>query len=564
MDVLDVLIIDEPESQHAELVENSLRARGAATRRLNCTSFHSIELRITPGSWVARSQDDEWEVGATSTIWLRRLGSPSVVGFDAEEAQLLRDEVPHVLVGGLQGTAARWVDSPAEVEQAEHKLFQLAAAQRLGLRTPMSLATNDRNAAGAFAEQRRLIAKPLSPGQGIAPFVEEIGEQDLDLVAPLPVLLQGLEVDATADLRVVAVGEAAWIWSRDREAGTVDWRAVDPHGAGFARYDDPKIARDAVDLTRSLGLSMSVQDWLMTPSGAVFLEANPQGAWAFLDGADVVVADALAAHLHPARDGVVDDGRWPRPLSRIGWDLRRAEKAPANDGVEPPVVAPAGWVALAARHPDALPVAQRANDEAKASAKAAEDKSSRLAQTALAAVAVGTAIGGYQLGFTLEHGGWAVLTLIPVTVAICCLAIAAFEAVEIDRVGFYEHPSAEDLVQQGSADPMAAVLEREERGRVLSSWTARKKHTALMQARAWFSRGLVALLLAGLVAGASWGARFADRNATDVDAPADNPGASTPSTTSGDPQPATSTPAPTPPSSTSTASTVTGSTVPRP
>jgi len=42
---------------------------------------------------------------------------------------------------------------------------------------------------------------------------------------------------------------------------------------------------------------------------------------------------------------------------------------------------------------------------------------------------------------------------------------------------------------------------RSSRGRRLARWSANHKHTDLMQARAWFTRGLAALLLAGLAAG---------------------------------------------------------------
>ncbi|MCP4383097.1 MAG: hypothetical protein GY798_17020 [Hyphomicrobiales bacterium] len=528
MDALDVLILDEPDSKHADLVEHELGLRGAVTKRLNCSALRAGDVEVTPGAWIFSSGEERWAVGPSSTIWLRRVGRAETTDLDPEEAQLARDELPHLLIGGLTGVGARWVDYPSAVAQAEHKLYQLATAERIGLRTAASLVTNDAGAAAAFAGEAPLIAKPLSPGEGIAPFVDQVGVQDLELIAHLPTFLQKL-VAASADLRVVVIGPLSWVWSRDREAGVVDWRSVDPHGSAFALADELTVARDAVELTTALGLSMSIQDWLIGPDGPIFLESNPQGAWAFLDESESLVAEALARYLFPDASGVYSDGKWPKPLHRIGWDLRRADNAPANDGVEPPHVLPAAWLPLAARRDDALSVAQRANDEAKESAKAAEEKASRLGQTALAAVAVGTAIGGYQLGVTLDRGGLVALSLIPVAAAICFLAVAAFEAVEIDRVGFYEHASVADLAKQGPRDAMTLVLVREERGRYLASWTSRHKHTALMQARAWFSRGLFALLVAGLVAGVSWGANFADRNDRISTDP--SPGASTPTTT---------------------------------
>lgn len=97
------------------------------------------------------------------------------------------------------------------------------------------------------------------------------------------------------------------------------------------------------------------------------------------------------------------------------------------------------------------------------------------------------------------------ISLLPVVGAIACLVIAALEAVEVDRVGFYQHPDIGDLASAGARDPIVAVIEREEIGRRLAKWTSDKKHSAVMQARAWFSRGLVLLIAAGLLAAASWG-----------------------------------------------------------
>jgi len=52
-----------------------------------------------------------------------------------------------------------------------------------------------------------------------------------------------------------------------------------------------------VKICRRLGLRFSVQDWLFTEGGLIFLEVNPSGQWLFLRGADAEVADALAEEL---------------------------------------------------------------------------------------------------------------------------------------------------------------------------------------------------------------------------------------------------------------------------
>ena len=255
---------------------------------------------------------------------------------------------------------------------------------------------------------------------------------------------------------------------------------------------------------------MSVQDWLATPDGVVFLEANPQGAWNFLDGSDKYIPEALAAHLCEQPQESLADGVWPKPLKRVRWDLGRASKAPEDDGAVAPRFAPPSWASKAARSPAALSVVQRANDEARAGAKAAEDKAGHLVRTALTTLAVATALFGYQLRFALEHSLWWLSLLIPVSGAFACLVIAAFEAYEIDRVGFYQHAKGQDLVEPVPRDSIVPVIEKEEVGRRLAEWSSVQKHTALMQARAWFTKGLTLLVAAVIVAAISWAFDAAD------------------------------------------------------
>ena len=87
-------------------------------------------------------------------------------------------------------------------------------------------------------------------------------------------------------------------WTRPRRReDPVDWRAADPSGHSFARSHVDAVTSAAVDINKSLGLSFSVQDWLLSEEGPVFLEVNPSGQWLFLTGAETDVADALAEEL---------------------------------------------------------------------------------------------------------------------------------------------------------------------------------------------------------------------------------------------------------------------------
>jgi hypothetical protein len=501
-DVEVLLVVDEGDP-HGDSVLAGLTELDVPSTRFNLTDLRSAVFSVQPDDATVRLGSDPTGLSSGVTVWWRRAGRMDISGLDDEEARLAWDEGPHVLRGALSLANPRWVDEPFDVERAEHKLIQLRSASLLGLAVPRTMVTNDPAAARQFADGRRVIAKALSSGEGIAPFVGEVDASELDLVATMPVLLQEL-IDAPADLRVVVVGGVAWTWRRSREPGTVDWRATDPRGDDFRVVDNPVAVRQSIRLTSALGLSMSVVDWLQTSTDIVLLEVNPQGAWLFLEGSMDLVTPAVARHLSAALPS--GDGHWPRSIRRFWWDLKPASRAPANDGVVAPTFATPSWVGEAAARPGALDVARRSHDEAKAGAKVAEEKAARLVQASLALLTLTVALGAFQVQFALQRSWPWIGSTAPVGVALLCLALATFEAIEIDRVGMYSHPSTADLSGLGPRDPVEVLVAEEEHGRFLAAWTSVHKHTDLMQARAWLSRGLAALLVAGMLAAVLRGA----------------------------------------------------------
>jgi len=498
-DHVDVLIVANADDRHHLVVDGSLRELEARTLRLNLSDLASTQIVTRPGS-LDIAEGDSWSrVDRETTVWWFRAGRPVVdEGAAADEAQLIIDESPSVLIGSLRAAGVRWVDDPDTIRRAEWKLSQLTVAAGLDIRTPRWTATNSPPVAQQFADGHPLVAKALSAGTGIAPYAAAVPTEELGKPNGVVTLFQQL-VTAAADLRVVVIDGQTWAWRRAREPGTIDWRAVDRRGAGFAPVSADAMGVGPARITSSLGLTMSVQDWLETSDGPVFLEANPQGAWLFLSGASTTVAPALAYHL---RHGTKETaGDWPAPRRRAFYDFYTKEKAPAQDAVIPPRFAPPVWADEVAAIPGAGDAAKTAREAAEDAAKTAEDKASRLVQITLALLTVALAVGSYQLTFALQRS-WPWLSLLaPIAVALVCLAIAAFESVLIDRVGFYYQPSGQDLAGAGNRDASAILLAEEERGRRLARWSANHKHSDLMQARAWFTRGLAALLIAGLTAG---------------------------------------------------------------
>ena len=489
---VDVVLVADIEDPHYLAVSAQLQSLGTRTLRMNLSDLTSSSLVCRTGA-LDVAEDSSWlRVDHETTVWWFRAGRAHAdAGTETDEAQLIADEAPAVLIGSLRAAGVRWVDDPDTIRRAEWKLSQLAVAAALKIRTPHWTATNSPAAAQQFAGGHPVIAKPLSAGCGIAPHVATVPPEELAEPGDLVTLLQQ-RVDAAADIRAVVIDGQTWAWSRAREPGTVDWRAVDPFGRAFSPVPAHVLGTALSRITSALGLTMSVQDWLDTEEGPVFLEANPQGNWLFLDGADTTVAPALA---HRLRYGTRETaGTWPAPRRRAFSDFLTKGRAPTTDGVTAPGIAPPIWAYEVAEVPGAVEVAKAAREAAEDAAKAAEDKATRLVQVTLALLTVSLALGSYQLTFALQRSWPWLFLLMPITIALVCLAIAAFEGVLIDRVGFYSLPEGRDLAGDGRRDPNAILLTQQERGRSRARWSADHKHTDLMQARAWLTRGLAALV----------------------------------------------------------------------
>lgn len=292
----DVVVVANQADMHCDVVIEELVRAGKVVVRFNLADLRSACLIAEPGCVRLRIGAINYHVSSAASVWWRQPGAVDTADLSPDEAQLAFDEGPHLLIGALGAAGVRFVDDPFVMARAEVKLMQLAAACRLGIAIPDTMVTNDPCSARSFASGRKVIAKAVSPGIGIAPFVAEVFDSEIYSVSTMPTLIQEL-VPATADLRVVVVDGHSWIWRRGREAATIDWRQVDPAGNSFYPSTNRDLDRHACELAAYLGLSMSVQDWLETDDGPIFLESNSQGAWLFLKDARTLIAAVTARHL---------------------------------------------------------------------------------------------------------------------------------------------------------------------------------------------------------------------------------------------------------------------------
>lgn len=290
---IEVVVVASPEDPHAVAVSELLTDKNVQildTHKLVGQPVRHGRSKLVLG-------DGRYSVDNRTSVWWRRPGLPGVEGLEAAEASLVIAESHVILVGALAASDARWIDNPWVVDRAENKLVQLSVASKVGISIPEYLVTNDVDTACRFLEIGPTVAKRLSSGPGIAPFVEPVTRDDMSAVSRAPVLLQHL-VNRSADLRIVTVGSEAFCWRRTFDkTDPVDWRRIDPDGTGFKACSQDLSNGGAKKIAENLGITFSSQDWLLGPDGPVFLEANPQGNWLFLAGARESIAPAMARHL---------------------------------------------------------------------------------------------------------------------------------------------------------------------------------------------------------------------------------------------------------------------------
>ena len=304
---LAVLVVSEPGDPHADLVEHYLRITQKSFARTSLSSWNAQTVDWSlDRSLLLRDQDGTSAlVTRETTVWWHRPGHFDHPDLVDDELLLARDETAIMLPGILDALGVRWIDQPWVLARARNRFVQLLTAIGIGIRVPDTLVTNLPQSAREFVRVGPAVTKTISSGIGLAPFVEEVGFDELDLVSNVPTLLQRL-VFACADWRIVTVGARCFAWRRPRaDTDPIDWRAEDPQGGDFVTQEPPEsLVQNALALQMTLDLNVSVQDWLETDHEFVLLEVNPQGQWLFLESAGSLVAPCLADHLSsPARGG---------------------------------------------------------------------------------------------------------------------------------------------------------------------------------------------------------------------------------------------------------------------
>lgn len=310
-----VLIVSTIADVATDHVVCGLARRGVAHHRVNTEDLpFSRTLTLSLGGRAASSLAfDGHEFARPSAIWYRRVRSPSRPP-DMQESvyEFCLQENRAALLGSIASCQTLWMSHPADVWRAELKPYQLALAEKVGLRIPKSLVTNDPDAIrNAFYTFGPMIVKPCRSGYVIVNgeersiYTSRLLAEHLDFVEEAhlsPAIYQEL-IPKRYDIRATVVGTeifAAAIDSQSDPAAVVDWRhTADPNLPHLPIELPSKVREGVLALMKELGLAFGAVDLVETPDhDFVFLEVNPNGQWLWIeDQLQLGITDAIVAWL---------------------------------------------------------------------------------------------------------------------------------------------------------------------------------------------------------------------------------------------------------------------------
>jgi ATP-grasp ribosomal peptide maturase len=303
-----VLVTTEHEDATADLVISELNRRRVPVLRFDPGSdfpnASTLSSRLGKGGWEGRLTVGERtaDLAHVRALYHRRPSSYIPKG-DDQAARFSAQENRRGLGGVLAAlSGCLYLSHPQSIARAEYKPAQLTAATREGLRVPATLITSDPAEAKSFAAEHPTIYKPLHAGAyniggepaGIwaAPVAPSAID---DTVSGCAHLFQA-QVPKASDVRAIVVGERIFCVRIIAPPGVVDWRAQYRN----LSYDPVQCPDDVqwalLRFLDGFGLKFGAFDFALTPDGAWwFLECNPNGQWAWLEGAvDLPITAAIA------------------------------------------------------------------------------------------------------------------------------------------------------------------------------------------------------------------------------------------------------------------------------
>lgn len=264
-------------------VQDLLARAGLPAARLDADDVAGAGLLLDAEAGVLRLHG-LWL--APTVSWVRHFSAQAIPGGGGPEPDLFLREA-------WQASAAALADSGAvQVAPVRHGMpQQLRLARRLGVPVPRTILAADLAGARAALRCRRLVVKAVQghfteavPGMLTGRFAVVVDAQALpDAACDGPLVVQEY-VEHDAELRLYYLDGPVLGFSIAKQAPADPWTA--PERVGARRITPPAQLVAAVRrLAGAMSLRYGAFDFLAGEGGPVFLEANPDGDWRWVERA---------------------------------------------------------------------------------------------------------------------------------------------------------------------------------------------------------------------------------------------------------------------------------------
>lgn len=303
MNSYKVLIITNKEDITVDFVVQSLKARNVQYYRFNTEDIGFVtSISFCKNGYVLHDQIKGIAIDLNSfdSVYFRRPKLPAHnLDLTAGEQHFFMLEVSTLLEGIYRSLSSKfWLNSVFDIRMLENKPYQLQVAKSLDFLIPDFFISNDPQLSKSFAlTNTPCIFKPLKAGiieepigLGHVLYTTKVDALFLEKIVTngnMPIYLQK-QIEKDSDIRVTVVGDTVFgakIISQNAEDSKIDWRKSQSL-LNHEKIDLPEMLQDkCLKLCKKFNLNFAAIDFILDKKGDFwFLEINPNGQWAWIEG----------------------------------------------------------------------------------------------------------------------------------------------------------------------------------------------------------------------------------------------------------------------------------------
>ena len=293
MSEVEHLILSSTLDFSTDYVCYEMNKRGLSYLRLNRDRFLSylIRYRVESGSLEIKIGDNNYiiEPKTLKSVFFR---APVYIRTNKTyslEKQLYRSQWSSFIRNLTVFSKAKWLNHPMYTYQAENKMYQLDIAQKLGLKIPDTVISNDSQ---GLCDDCLYVVKALDTplyyenNQELFTYSTVSTGKDIkqSSLKEAPVIIQNC-LQPKIDLRVTVVVKHLFPVSitKNNQGISGDWRKTRKEDLQYKPVEIPvEISEKLLDIMSYLNLSFGGIDLAFSKGEYYFIEVNPTGEWGWL------------------------------------------------------------------------------------------------------------------------------------------------------------------------------------------------------------------------------------------------------------------------------------------